>query len=562
MTWATPSPWCQWRRQALGLAGSDYLNGGANNTLYGGLGRLLHPLAGNDTRGRVRRRRYRPDLQQPRHHHPARQRRENLSSTVTVLVARSPATHQSSPASAMRWTTPSGAGIPTTCCKAWTAMTTSLAATANDKLEGGNGDDYLDGGTGTNKLIGGAGNEHLPGDRHAQTTITEAADGGFDTMVSYDANFTMPKNVEALRYDGTSHFQAWGSDSNNSISGSKTGTNYLKGGAGNDLLMAAPTTTTSTAMKATTPPCKAAPVTTSTTSTAPATRSSSWPVAAPTTTSHRAGDLPDGRQRRSRLPDGRRQPHGLRQRRKNVMYGNDGVDTLFGMNGDDARSWVAPAMTSCTAATAATPWCGDTSNDTLHGGAGTTASTAVTATTRSAAAWQRHPAGRGEAGTSSSSASTSPAPAAPSTASSGARTRSTSAVRRQPRRGGRPAWPSQPMASWSVVVRQLLCREDHGRHGWKYTTCMSTSPATGGDRHHARGLGLPQPLAERLRDVTRAVEQMKPGLEPAKPWPCNTAGRIIPEGRHAHPAPRSHARCNCASNRHHAGPFLPSSAWR
>jgi Ca2+-binding RTX toxin-like protein len=65
----------------------------------------------------------------------------------------------------------------------------------DDRLEGGDGDDELDGGMGSDTMIGGAGDD---GYRVQQTgdVVTEAANGGIDTVFLHLSTYTLPANVE------------------------------------------------------------------------------------------------------------------------------------------------------------------------------------------------------------------------------------------------------------------------------------------------------------------------------------------------------------------------------
>lgn len=352
-----------------GLAGSDYLNGGAgNNTLYGGQGDDFYTLwLGNDTV--VEYAGEGTDLISSNLATTTLPDNvENLEFFVTVSGGQVTGNTKF---------TGIGNALDNT-IKGWDSDDVLqgmdgndhlFGGDGNDKLEGGNGDDYLDGGAGTNKLIGGAGNDTYLVTDMLKTTITEAADGGFDTMVSYDANFTMPKNVEALRYDGTGHFQAWGNDSNNSISGSKTGTNYLKGGAGNDLLIGGSDNDYLNGDEG------------DDTMQGGAGDDKYYVDSAGDKIIELAGGgtydsvytalatyQMDANVDRLYLTDaGNHTAYGSAE--KNVMYGNDGVDTLFGMNGDDALVGGA-GNDFLYGGNGNDTLYGDTGNDTLHGGAG------------------------------------------------------------------------------------------------------------------------------------------------------------------------------------------------
>ena len=106
----------------------------------------------------------------------------------------------------------------------------------NDTLLGGGGDDTLDGGTGNDLMLGGRGNDtyivNATGDK-----ITEAADGGIDTVLS-SISLDLSKVsafVEHLTLTGTSGLSGTGNGLDNTLTGN-AGANTLSGLDGNDLL--------------------------------------------------------------------------------------------------------------------------------------------------------------------------------------------------------------------------------------------------------------------------------------------------------------------------------------
>lgn len=105
----------------------------------------------------------------------------------------------------------------------------------NDTLEGGNGNDDLSGGNGINDLSGGAGNDTYEAVQ-AGDTITEAVDGGIDTISSADRSFTLAanSNIENLFMIATDA-NGTGNELNNVITG-QVGNNVLDGRDGNDTL--------------------------------------------------------------------------------------------------------------------------------------------------------------------------------------------------------------------------------------------------------------------------------------------------------------------------------------
>ncbi|TAW20173.1 hypothetical protein ELI20_02500 [Rhizobium ruizarguesonis] len=113
---------------------------------------------------------------------------------------------------------------------------------ATDTLSGGAGNDTLDGWTGADTLIGGTGNDTYVID-NADDRVTEAANGGIDTVRTTLAAYTLGSDVENLTYSGTAAFTGTGNSLANTIKGAagadtldgKAGADILIGGAGNDI---------------------------------------------------------------------------------------------------------------------------------------------------------------------------------------------------------------------------------------------------------------------------------------------------------------------------------------
>lgn len=103
----------------------------------------------------------------------------------------------------------------------------------NDTLKGGTGNDLLDGGTGADKMTGGAGDDVYIVD-NASDTVTEALNGGNDTVKTTLSSYTLPANVENLIYIGSGNFSGTGNTLSNSIYGGN-GSDVLDGGTGNDV---------------------------------------------------------------------------------------------------------------------------------------------------------------------------------------------------------------------------------------------------------------------------------------------------------------------------------------
>ncbi len=104
----------------------------------------------------------------------------------------------------------------------------------NDTLNGNAGNDLLDGGTGNDRMTGGAGDDIYVVDSAADT-VTEAANGGNDTVRTNRASYTLANNVENLTYIGDATFSGTGNAANNSITGG-IGNDTLDGRAGNDIM--------------------------------------------------------------------------------------------------------------------------------------------------------------------------------------------------------------------------------------------------------------------------------------------------------------------------------------
>jgi Ca2+-binding RTX toxin-like protein len=104
----------------------------------------------------------------------------------------------------------------------------------NDTLNGNAGNDLLDGGTGNDRMTGGAGDDIYVVDS-ATDTVTEAANGGTDTVRTTRASYTLANNVENLTYIGDATFSGTGNAANNSITGG-IGNDTLDGRAGNDIM--------------------------------------------------------------------------------------------------------------------------------------------------------------------------------------------------------------------------------------------------------------------------------------------------------------------------------------
>jgi Ca2+-binding RTX toxin-like protein len=140
--------------------------------------------------------------------------------------------------------------------------------TGNQLIEGGAGADTLTGGQGANILAGGDGNDSYVLGTSGDVVIENDA-GGYDTVTTSASLYTMPANVEALKFGGATangnelNNNMWGSgkaetfrgyqgadtlqgrdgadtlyggDGNDSLNGG-TGNDYIDGGAGNDYIV-------------------------------------------------------------------------------------------------------------------------------------------------------------------------------------------------------------------------------------------------------------------------------------------------------------------------------------
>lgn len=104
----------------------------------------------------------------------------------------------------------------------------------NDRLLGDLGNDTLEGGTGADTLIGGGGNDTYIVDSTFDV-ITEAVNGGVDTVRTALSTWTLTGTLENLVFTGTGNAAGTGNALANSLTGN-VGTDTLIAGAGNDTL--------------------------------------------------------------------------------------------------------------------------------------------------------------------------------------------------------------------------------------------------------------------------------------------------------------------------------------
>ena len=111
--------------------------------------------------------------------------------------------------------------------------------TGSDTIYGGAGDDIIDPGTGYNETIaGGTGNDvYIVNDNNFNwsSKIIENVNEGVDSVITSNYNFTLPDNVENLKFQGIVGGNGVGNSLANTLVGN-TGTNTLDGGAGNDVI--------------------------------------------------------------------------------------------------------------------------------------------------------------------------------------------------------------------------------------------------------------------------------------------------------------------------------------
>jgi Ca2+-binding RTX toxin-like protein len=113
----------------------------------------------------------------------------------------------------------------------------------HDYLSGGAGDDLLEGGDGADTLSGGAGADLMEGGEgndayivdNAGDVVVELPGGGDDQVYATLASYTLPDEVETLRYNGYGPFSGTGNALANLIVGG-SGADILAGGAGDDVL--------------------------------------------------------------------------------------------------------------------------------------------------------------------------------------------------------------------------------------------------------------------------------------------------------------------------------------
>lgn len=108
------------------------------------------------------------------------------------------------------------------------------AGFGRDTINAGGGNDFLDGGyEGRDTLNGGAGDDSYR--LYVSDIIVEAADGGYDVVLTKLASVTLAANVEKLVFEGVTSFKATGNEIDNLIMG-RANHDELSGGGGADIL--------------------------------------------------------------------------------------------------------------------------------------------------------------------------------------------------------------------------------------------------------------------------------------------------------------------------------------
>jgi Ca2+-binding RTX toxin-like protein len=113
------------------------------------------------------------------------------------------------------------------------AAINAVGNSAANEILGNDGDNRIDGGAGADAMTGGLGDDIYVVDNDGDV-VTEAADGGFDT-VSGARNIVLVQNIEALALTGTGGYAGTGNGLDNLLTGN-AGANTLDGGAGADTL--------------------------------------------------------------------------------------------------------------------------------------------------------------------------------------------------------------------------------------------------------------------------------------------------------------------------------------
>ncbi|WP_395647325.1 FG-GAP-like repeat-containing protein [Terricaulis sp.] len=113
----------------------------------------------------------------------------------------------------------------------------ALNATGNalaNTITGNDGDNVIDGGAGGDAMTGGGGNDTYIVDSLGDV-VTEALNGGVDSVQTELNNYVLAANVENLTLTGSAAINASGNALANMIAGN-SGDNMLTGAAGNDLI--------------------------------------------------------------------------------------------------------------------------------------------------------------------------------------------------------------------------------------------------------------------------------------------------------------------------------------
>ena len=112
-----------------------------------------------------------------------------------------------------------------------------IGGEGSDIISGDTGNDTLNGGLGADKMTGGLGDDVYFVDDLKDTVIeTKVKNAGNDTIDTSLINYTLPSNVENLRFSSSQSIKGIGNLLDNKISGN-SGDDTLNGGTGNDTLI-------------------------------------------------------------------------------------------------------------------------------------------------------------------------------------------------------------------------------------------------------------------------------------------------------------------------------------
>jgi serralysin len=111
----------------------------------------------------------------------------------------------------------------------------AAGGSGNDIIYGNSADNHIDGGAGADKMIGGPGNDTYVVDSVGDRVVELPAQG-LDAVLTSLNRYTLPVNVEDLKFMGSGDFTGHGDALNNVIQGG-AGNDYLDGSGGVDTLI-------------------------------------------------------------------------------------------------------------------------------------------------------------------------------------------------------------------------------------------------------------------------------------------------------------------------------------